>query len=83
MRGFTEIVEYQVTVDQSNGLSDLSLRVELNTNCPDAKTIVHRIQTSLHAAFNLRVPVNLAPAGTLPRFEMKASRWQVANSARP
>ncbi len=79
MRGFAEIVEYQVTVDQPNGLPELSLLVELNADCPDAKTIVHRIQTSLHSAFNLRVPVSLAPAGSLPRFEMKASRWIVSN----
>jgi phenylacetate-CoA ligase len=79
VRGFAEIVEYQVTVDQNNGLPELSLRIELTADCPEAKTIVHRIQTSLHTAFNLRVPVTLAPAGTLPRFEMKASRWLVHN----
>jgi hypothetical protein len=32
----------------------------------------------LHTAFNLRVPILLAPAGSLPRFEMKSSRWLVA-----
>jgi phenylacetate-CoA ligase len=79
VRGFAEIVEYQVTMDQTNGLPELSLRIELTADCPDTKTIVHRIQTSLHTAFNLRVPVTLAPAGTLPRFEMKASRWLVDN----
>ncbi|HXR06094.1 MAG TPA: AMP-binding protein [Candidatus Acidoferrum sp.] len=79
LRGFAEIVEYQVAVDKSNGLPELSLRIELTADCPDAKTIVHRIQTSLHTAFNLRVPISLAPAGGLPRFEMKASRWIVSN----
>jgi phenylacetate-CoA ligase len=36
------------------------------------------VQEALHGVFNLRVPVALAPAGSLPRFEMKARRWNFA-----
>jgi phenylacetate-CoA ligase len=82
LRGFAEIVEYQVKVDQSASLPELTLRIELSDGCPDPKAVVRRIQTSLHASFNLRVPIRLAPAGTLPRFEMKASRWRVASRPR-
>jgi phenylacetate-CoA ligase len=77
--GFAEIVEYQVKVDQSASLPELTLRLELSAGCADPKAVLQRVQASLHAAFNLRVPIKLAPAGTLPRFEMKASRWLVAN----
>jgi hypothetical protein len=29
----------------------------------------------LGMAFPLRIPVSVLPAGSLPRFEMKAKRW--------
>ncbi|MGA2556642.1 MAG: phenylacetate--CoA ligase family protein, partial [Verrucomicrobiota bacterium] len=73
--GFPEIVEYQIRVDHAASLPELILRIELSAGCPDPKAVIQRIQTSLHASFNLRIPILLAPAGTLPRFEMKARRW--------
>jgi phenylacetate-CoA ligase len=39
---------------------------------------VRELEQRLQTAFNLRIPVALAPAGTLPRFEMKAKRWVAA-----
>jgi len=80
LRGFAEIVEYQVKVDHGPSLPELSLQLELSAGCADAEDVVRRVQAGLHAAFNLRVPIALAPAGTLPRFEMKASRWQVVKN---
>jgi phenylacetate-CoA ligase len=80
LRGFAEIAEYQVKVDHGPSLPELSLRIELSADCADADAVVRRVQASLHAAFNLRVPIALASAGTLPRFEMKASRWQVVKN---
>jgi phenylacetate-CoA ligase len=78
LRGFSEIAEYQVEVDRSRALVELSLRIELLTDCAaaEAEALVARVQHALHGAFNLRVPVALAPAGSLPRFEMKARRWK-------
>jgi phenylacetate-CoA ligase len=83
LRGFAEIVEYQARVDYLSSLPELSLRLELRADCADDEAVVRRVQAGLHAAFNLRVPIVLAAAGTLPRFEMKASRWQVVNRAHP
>jgi len=76
LRAFNEIVEYQAAVDRSGSLAELSLLLELRPDCADAGSLVKQVQRALHAAFNLRVPVALAAPGTLPRFEMKARRWQ-------
>jgi phenylacetate-CoA ligase len=81
LRGFPEIAEYQVQVDNSASLPELTVRIEAGAACPDTKSLVQRIQASLQATFHLRVPIALAPAGSLPRFEMKASRWLVSNRA--
>jgi phenylacetate-CoA ligase len=78
LRGFPEIAEYQVKVDQSKSLPELLLRIEFIPGCAGAEDLVKRVQTRLHTAFNLRVPTAVAPPGSLPRFEMKASRWLVA-----
>jgi phenylacetate-CoA ligase len=76
LRGFSEIAEYQVEVDRSRHLLELSLRLEPVTDCAAAESLAGRVQNALHSAFNLRVPVALAPPGSLPRFEMKAKRWK-------
>jgi phenylacetate-CoA ligase len=79
MRGFEEIVEYQAQVIQSATLSQLALQIELRPGADGASAdkLIGHLQDKLHTTFNLRVPVNLAPVGTLPRFEMKARRWQI------
>jgi phenylacetate-CoA ligase len=78
LRGFSEIAEYQVEVDRGRDLTELSLRIEARMDCPaaQAEALAERVQHALHGVFNLRVPVALAPAGSLPRFEMKAKRWK-------
>jgi phenylacetate-CoA ligase len=78
LRGFSEIAEYQVEVDRSRALVELSLRIEPRSDCAAelVEALVGRVQHALHGAFNLRVPVALAAAGSLPRFEMKARRWK-------
>ncbi len=78
LRGFSEIAEYQVVVDRSHNLMELSARIEPAAHCAAAVAVAlaGRVQHALHGVFNLRVPVELAPAGSLPRFEMKAKRWK-------
>jgi phenylacetate-CoA ligase len=78
LRGFSEIAEYQVEVDRSRPLVELSLRIEARSDCAAelVEALVGRVQHALHGAFNLRVPVSLVAEGSLPRFEMKARRWK-------
>jgi len=78
LRGFSEIAEYQVEVNRSRDLTELSLRIEPQTDCAAAAAdaLAGRVQHALHGVFNLRVPVALAAVGSLPRFEMKARRWK-------
>ena len=77
LRGFREVAEYQVEVDRSRPLMELSLRIEPLAECEAARAraLAGRVQEALQSVFNLRMPVALAPAGSLPRFEMKARRW--------
>ena len=75
IRACGDVAEYQVTVSTARSLTELSVQIEPTPGCPDPSALVKRLEKSFEAALALRVPVKTAPAGTLPRFEMKAKRW--------
>jgi phenylacetate-CoA ligase len=75
VRAYPEIAEYRVQLDCRRAMPELSLEVETAANSPEVASVPHRLEQSLQTALNLRVPVLLLPAGSLPRFEMKAHRW--------
>jgi phenylacetate-CoA ligase len=78
LRGFPEIAEYQVNVDNSRSLAEFRLMVEPRPDCAEPAALMARVQETLQRVFNLRMPVTQAPPGSLPRFEMKARRWKFA-----
>jgi phenylacetate-CoA ligase len=69
VRGFDEILEYQVTHEKRGEMSEVSLRVEA------PEELAQALEIALKEAFSLRIPVSCVPADSLPRFEMKARRW--------
>jgi phenylacetate-CoA ligase len=75
VRAYPEVAEYRVQLDCRSAMTELSLEVEPATNSPDLASLPYRLEQSLEATLNLRVPVTLLPPGSLPRFEMKAQRW--------
>jgi phenylacetate-CoA ligase len=76
VRGFAEVAEYEVRVDKSASLAELTIQIEPHSGCADPAALAGRVQGALQTAIHLRVPVTLVPAGSLPRFEMKAKRWK-------
>jgi phenylacetate-CoA ligase len=52
-------------------MTELSMEIE----SPD-DTSAHRLERALGDAFALRIPVERVAEGSLPRFELKAQRWQ-------
>lgn len=80
VRGFPEVVEYQVEQREVDAMTELMLRVELAEGAEAA--VVARLEARLRDTFSLRIPVKLAPAQSLPRHEFKANRWRkVASGA--
>jgi phenylacetate-CoA ligase len=65
------VAEYQVEVDQTAALPELTIRAETGEGGAEA------LETALRQAFGLRIPVQRVEAGTLPVFEVKAKRWVV------
>ncbi|MCD8534431.1 MAG: AMP-binding protein [Verrucomicrobia bacterium] len=72
---FGEVAEYQVNIDQSGAMTEISITVELQPQAEHETGIQSRIESALRNHFNLRIPVCMAPMNSLPRFEMKSRRW--------
>jgi phenylacetate-CoA ligase len=75
VRACPDVSEYRVELDCRNSMAELSLQIEAVADCAQPAALPALLEESFHAALNLRVPVLLLPAGSLPRFEMKALRW--------
>ena len=73
LRLFPEVSEYQVREEWIDGMLELRLVVEFHHE-QDA-VLVPVLEKSLTDALALRIPVEVFPPGSLPRFEFKARRW--------
>jgi phenylacetate-CoA ligase len=75
IRSFQQIAEYRVEVSTPQALPELSIQVEFTPGTPDPEPQRQHLETLLIETLGLRLSVSRVPAGTLPRPEMKSSRW--------
>jgi phenylacetate-CoA ligase len=76
LRAYQEVDEYRVTVSKQRALDQLTIELELATGS-DAKALPAAIARSIGSRLGLRPRVTAVERGTLPRFELKAKRFQV------
>ncbi len=69
------VAEYQAQIRTADSLAELNIHIEPSAECSDPAGLARKLEDAFLSALALRVPVTLAPPGTLPRFEMKAKRW--------
>ena len=74
LRGIDQIIEYQIVITTRDEMTELLLRIESASEA-DTAALTTKIESAIRAALSLRVSVEMLPAGTLPRFELKAQRW--------
>jgi phenylacetate-CoA ligase len=79
VRSFAEVVEFQVEQRQVDAMEELTLLVEIDEG--DSGGVLERLGSRLRDTFSLRIPVRRVAAGTLPRYEFKASRWRKVSAA--
>jgi len=77
VRRFAEVVEFRSIVSADHAMRSLRLEIELGPQADDGAAIAARVAYQLREALGLSVAVHVVPDGTLPRFEMKASRFVV------
>ena len=65
------IEEYQVELSSAEDLAEMKITIE----APAGESVCRDLQQQIQRTLTLRVPVDLAATGSLPRYEMKAKRW--------
>jgi phenylacetate-CoA ligase len=73
IRSCPEVTEYQVRVSTMNAMTELLVKIEADSR--KAAETASKLENAFQKALSLRVPVEVVPSGSLPRFEMKAKRW--------
>jgi len=75
---FPEIVEYEIVVTRQDIMDEITLRVELDPNLcqEEAASIAKKIAEGHKIKTNLSCKVKIEPAGTLPRYDLKAKRFK-------
>ena len=69
------IAEYRVTISSAESMAEMSLEVEPAPEQADPAHLADKVSRAFEEAMALRVPVRVAEAGSLPRYEHKARRW--------
>jgi phenylacetate-CoA ligase len=72
VRRFGRVTEYRIVVDHTGPLADL--RIEVEPDAGDGRDLADAVGRAVRDELLFRVEVSAVPAGTLPRFEMKARR---------
>ncbi len=75
VRSVEGVAEYQVHVQSRGPMTEMAIHVEPAGACEDSEALARRLADRFRTALALRVPIQIVPADTLPRFEMKARRW--------
>ncbi len=75
MRSCPSAGEYRAELREHRGMLEIEIRTEPSPECENPDALAGTLEAILRKAFHLRIPVHLAPPGSLPRFEMKSRRW--------
>lgn len=71
------VAEFRAEVQSSGALLELKVTIEpdAGVGSAEAEVLARRLESAFQTRLALRIPVTVAEAGSLPRFEMKARRW--------
>ncbi len=73
------VEEFRITVSTEREMGNLELELELSKNT-NPETARNTVDQAIQNELSLRPEITVVPSGSLPRFEMKAKRFQVKNN---
>jgi phenylacetate-CoA ligase len=77
VRRFADVLEFRSVVTRTGAMRALRLEIDLAPEVEDRAGRATAVADALRQGLGLTVPVEVVEAGSLPRFEMKASRFIV------
>ncbi len=75
VRSCPGVAEFRVHVNRASALPEIKVVIEPGNAVTDVEQLSKKLERLFSNAFSLRISVEAAMPGTLPRFEMKAKRW--------
>ena len=77
-REFQEIVEYEIVVERKGIMDEITLRIETDPHTmPEAMTSLQaNLREGLKVKTNLSFHIKVEPPGSLPRYQLKATRFK-------
>jgi phenylacetate-CoA ligase len=75
VRSVQGISEYEVNIRRIAGMDDLSIKIE-TAEAVSFEETARRLEHSFRTGYSIRVSVEQAPAGSLPRYEFKSKRFK-------
>lgn len=75
IRGVPLVFEYEVEISRVAGMDELLIRIE-TADAAKFEEAAHQLTHSFRTAHSIRVNVEHAAAGTLPRYEFKSRRFK-------
>jgi phenylacetate-CoA ligase len=75
LRGLRSIIEYEVEIRRKVGMDDLLLKLEIHDSERFSET-EQVVLAAFRSQLNIRVSVEQAARGSLPRYEFKARRYK-------
>lgn len=81
---FQEIVEYEILVERNGTMDEIPLRIEFlpHLTREEIDCLTMQLREGLKVKTNLNFRVKVEPAGTLPRYALKASRFKDLREAK-
>ena len=77
LRRLEGVAEYRVRERSAGAMTEIEIDLEPVAG-EDGAALAKRAERGLREAFSMRIPVRAVDAGALPRFELKARRWERA-----
>ncbi|HEU4389021.1 MAG TPA: AMP-binding protein [Blastocatellia bacterium] len=75
LRASASIVEYEVEIKRVSGMDDLLIRIEIDEGSTFS-SVRQAVVAAFRSRLNIRVSVEEAMRGSLPRYELKARRFK-------
>lgn len=79
VRAHADVIEFRATVGRASAMLQLTVEIEVRAGA-DAAATAQAVAIALKEALGLTVAVRPVAADALPRFEMKARRFVIADS---
>jgi phenylacetate-CoA ligase len=79
VRAHADVTEFRATVARQSAMRHLTVEIEVRPGA-DADRLAHAVALGLKEALGLTVAVHPVAANALPRFEMKARRFVIADA---